>query len=73
MIGILPCISLIFIAYADLQSNIIKMKTIYYGSAVSWLIYAIYINSMPAIIYDLIGITILTYSIYKCKQNTIAD
>ena len=68
-IGLLPAISLIFIIFADIQKDIIKMKIIYYGSAISWLIYAILLNSIPAIIYDIVGLTTLTYSIYTLKKK----
>lgn len=69
LIGILPSISLIFIIIADIQKDIIKMKFIYFGSAFSWLIYAICINSIPAILYDVFGIIVLIYSILKLKKN----
>ena len=69
----LPAVSLIFIIFADLQEDLIKMKFIYYGSAFSWLIYAIILGSIPAILFDIVGITALTYSIYKLKQDIIND
>ena len=66
--GIFPSLSLVFIVFADMQSDIMKMKYWYYGSAFSWLIYGIILNSLPAIIFDVIGILALTYSIYKIKK-----
>lgn len=69
LIGILPALSLIFIIFADIQKDIIKMKYIYYGSAISWLLYGIFLNAIPAILFDLFGIITLTYSIYKLKQK----
>jgi hypothetical protein len=68
LVGILPAISLIFIAFADIQKDILKMKIIYYGSAFSWLIYGIILGSIPAIIFDIIGIITLTISIYNLKK-----
>lgn len=68
-VGIFPAISLIFIAIADTQNTAIKMKYWYYGSAICWLIYAIIIESIPAIIYDIVGISTITYAIYKIKIN----
>lgn len=69
MLGILPAISLIFIIFADIQKDILNMKYIYFGSAFSWLIYAIIINSIPAILYDVFGILTLIYSIYQIKKK----
>lgn len=72
IVGILPAISLIFIIFADLQTDILKMKLIYFGSAFSWLIYRIVINSIPAILFDVVGIIILTYiSIKIYKQRNL--
>lgn len=47
LIGILPAISLIFIAIADTQENIYKMKLWYFGSAFCWFFYAVILNSVP--------------------------
>lgn len=72
ILGILPAMSLIFIIFADLQKDILRMKIIYFGSAISWLIYRIVINSIPAIIFDVVGIIILFYvsiKIYKERKN----
>jgi len=66
-IGILPAISLIFIMYADKQTSIVKMKYIYFGSAVSWLVYGVALGSIPAITYDIVGISALVYSTWKEK------
>lgn len=68
-IGIFPAISLIFIIFADLQTDILRMKQIYYGSAFSWLLYAIFLGSLPAILFDIFGIFTLTYTIYKIKTE----
>jgi hypothetical protein len=48
--GILPSISLVFIIFADMQKDILKMKYFYYGSAFSWLIYGVLLSSLPAIL-----------------------
>lgn len=69
IIGMFPSISLIFIVMADLQTDIIKMKMWYYGSAFCWLAYAISLMSIPAIAYDIIGILILTTAILKLKKE----
>lgn len=69
IIGILPAVSLIFIIIADLQKDIIKMKYIYYGSVFCWLLYGIFLNSIPAVLFDLFGFFTLTYSIYKLKKE----
>jgi hypothetical protein len=69
IIGLLPAISLIFIIFADMQEDLIKMKFIYYGSAFSWLIYGILLNSIPAILFDVFGIITLTYSIFQLKKQ----
>jgi len=67
--GALPAASLIFIIMADTQSDIKKMKMWYYGSASCWLAYAISINSVPAIIYDVVGILTLTYSLLAIAKK----
>lgn len=67
--GLLPALSLIFIVFADLQKDILKMKYIYFGSAICWLVYAIIINSVPAILFDVFGLTALTYSVYQIKTS----
>lgn len=69
MIGILPAISLVFIIFADLQTDILKMKYIYYGSAFSWLLYAILLGSIPAILFDIVGIITLTVTIFQIKNK----
>lgn len=69
-IGILPAVSLIFIIYGDIQKDVLKMKIIYYGSVFSWLFYAICLNSITAIIYDILGFLILSYSILKIKKQS---
>lgn len=71
LIGILPAVSLIFIVIADTQETINKMKLWYFGSAFCWLFYAIVLNSIPAIIYDVIGIATLTYSAYTLNKINI--
>jgi hypothetical protein len=67
--GLLPSASLFFIVMADLQKDILKMKLWYYGSAFCWILYAVIIMSPIAIVYDIIGVSVLTYSIYKIKKN----
>lgn len=69
LFGILPAIALLFIIAADSQENILKMKFLYYGSICSWLIYGIVLNSIPAILYDVLGFIALTYSIYNILLN----
>jgi hypothetical protein len=66
---VFPIFGMVFVLIADNQKNIINMKKIYYGSALSWITYAILINSYPAIIYDIIGIIALTYSIFNLKKS----
>lgn len=68
--GLLPALSMIFIIFADLQEDIIKMKIIYYGSAFCWLFYGIVLGSIPAILFDIFGILALTYSIFKLKNKS---
>ena len=63
IIGILPAISLIFIIIADLQTDLLRMKQWYYGSAFCWLTYGILLGSIPAIIFDILGLGAITYSI----------
>lgn len=67
--GLLPALSLIFIMIADIQSDIIKMKQIYFGSAFCWLLYGIVLGSIPAILFDVFGIMTLIYSIRKIKKD----
>jgi len=69
LVGILPAISLIFIIFADLQESPLRMKYIYFGSAICWFIYAIIIGSIPAILFDIIGISTLSYGIIKIKRE----
>ena len=68
--GILPSISMIFVVFADFQKNILTMKYYYYGSAFCWLIYGIFLQSNAAILYDLIGISALTFSLINIKKQT---
>ncbi|MGH1456230.1 MAG: YgjV family protein [Alphaproteobacteria bacterium] len=49
---------------------LLKMKLWYYGSASCWIIYAISIASPAAFMYDVVGIVVLTYSIYKIIKST---
>lgn len=65
--GLLLATSMIFIVLADLQPCVMRMKYYYYGSAFCWLGYGIAIGSMAAILYDVIGIMALSYSLYKIK------
>jgi len=69
--GILPALSMIFIVLADLQLSVVRMKYYYYGSAFCWLGYGIAIGSMAAILYDVIGIVALSYSLYKIKIDCL--
>lgn len=73
MIGILPAISLIFIMIADIQKDILNMKLIYFGSAISWLFYGIALGSIPAILFDVFGIITLTYSVLKIKKERLKE
>jgi hypothetical protein len=68
-VALLPTISLVFIVLADTQKDILKMKLWYYGSAFCWLFYGIAINSIPAILFDVVGIIILTYSVFEIIKN----
>lgn len=65
----LPALALLFIMVADLQNDIVKMKTWYYGSALSWLTYGICIGSLPSISYDLLGLLFLTIGIFRVKRQ----
>lgn len=65
----LPALAMVFIATADFQKDIVKMKAWYYGSAFSWLCYGIYISSVPAVAYDVLGIGFLTYGIYRALSD----
>lgn len=65
----LPALAMIFIAIADFQKDLIKMKLWYYGSAFSWLCYGLYIESVPAIAYDVLGIIFLTTGIYLAYKK----
>lgn len=67
--GLLPAASLIFILLADLQTDVLKMKLWYYGSASCWIIYAISIQSPAAILYDVLGIGVLTYTVLKIQKE----
>ena len=69
IVGLLPAIGTFFSTLANLQKNILYMKYIFYGSATSWLIYGIYLGSVPAILLDVAGIIALTYGIYKIKKK----
>ncbi len=68
--GILPAVSMIFIVLADLQRNVVYMKYYYYGSAFCWLTYGIFIGSLAAILYDVLGILALSYSVYQIKKSS---
>lgn len=70
ILGILPFLSLLFTIHADTQTDIVKMKTVYYGSAIAWLIYAIFLGSVSAILYDILGIAVLTHSIFTIKKES---
>lgn len=65
----LPALAMVFIAIADFQKNIIRMKFWYYGSALSWLSYGLYISSIPAILYDILGIVFLTAGIIIASKK----
>jgi hypothetical protein len=67
--AILPIFGLIFVLISDNQKDILYMKYFYIGSALSWLSYAYLIHSIPAILYDVIGIIILIYTIHKIKNK----
>jgi hypothetical protein len=65
--NILPLIALVVVIVADLQENIIKMKTLYVLNVSIWLVYAIYLSSYSAILYESLGIFVLLLSLYKLK------
>ena len=69
IIALLPTISLIFIVLADIQKDILKMKMWYFGSAFCWLFYGISINSIPAILFDILGILTLFYSVFEILKE----
>jgi len=68
---VFPSIALFFIMIADLQKSILRMKLIYYGSAISWLMYGLCIQSIPAIMYDIFGIIFLTVGIIRIKKDLV--
>lgn len=53
--------------FGRFTKNVITMKYYYYGSAICWLSYGVAIESMAAILYDIIGIVALSYSLYQLK------
>jgi hypothetical protein len=61
--GILPAIASIFSATAVLQTDLLKSKIIIFGSLICWFIYSVIINSIPGILYDIVGFVALTYSL----------
>lgn len=60
----LPALAMTFIAIADFQKDIFRMKLWYYGSVISWLLYGLYISSLPAILYDVLGLIFLTIGVF---------
>lgn len=67
--GILPAIGSIFSAAAVLQTDLFKSKIIIFGSVICWAAYSIIIHSIPGILYDVIGFSALSYSLYLMKKN----
>lgn len=67
--GILPAVSLIFVIFADLQKDILKMKQMYLFIAFIWIIYGLFLMAIPSIIYDIVAIIFLSISIFKITQE----
>jgi len=67
--GSMPVIALFVLIYADIQADILKMKYIYLIGLLLWLIYGIYLLSPAAIIYDIVAIIIMIYSIFKLRKD----
>jgi len=71
IIVIFPILGLLSILHADKENDIYKIKIYYMISALLWIVYGVYINSIPSILYDVSSIFVLIISIYfiKCKVN----
>ena len=67
--GLIPSLSTIFIILADSQTDLIKMKQLYYWSNLLWLSYWIILFSPSAILFDVIWFFSITYWIYKLKKK----
>lgn len=67
--GLLPAASLMFILIADGQKDLLAMKQWYIGSALCWLTYGVVLGSLPAILYDVFGLSSLLYVIYALKKE----
>ena len=69
--GVLPALGMIAVAYADTRETLIGMKRMYMVSATLWLLYALHLGSPSAILYDVVGVAILYYSIRRIRSNTV--
>jgi len=69
LIGVIPALSLVFIILADMQKQIIRMKQYYYIVVSLWLVYGIFLGSIPIILSEFLGLLTLFYSVYKIKNK----
>lgn len=58
-----------FISIITSQNNLKLSKIIMLGSAITWLFYGILLNSITAILFDVIGIISLIIGIYRLKKQ----
>jgi uncharacterized MnhB-related membrane protein len=66
---IIPIIGVVFASFAVMQPNILKIKQVMVLSACTWLLYGILLQSPQAILFDIIGLTVLLYSIVRLKKD----
>jgi len=69
MMSFFAALGTFFSSSAKLVSKTINMKYLYLGSATSWLITGILLGTVPAILYDILGLSALFYSIYDLKKE----
>lgn len=63
--GILPAIGLVLVIFADLQTDIVKMKIMYIVTLTPWLFYGIFMGSVSATLYEFVGIASLSVFLYR--------
>jgi len=69
LMSFLAAVGTLFANYAKLEEDVLQIKIIYLFSASSWLIIGILLNSIPAILFDAVGIAVLLTEIYKIKTS----
>lgn len=67
--GLFPAMALIFMIFADTQKDVLRMKYIHYGTALCWFVYAISISSIPAILFEVVGVITLSYGVFRIKKD----